>query len=203
MLGWRPSGRPRRFASSFRPAGPRSANGRSHPDRAANQVAVQSQDLRCLGLLTPQQAEQLKACGVDRVNHNLNTSEAHYAEICSTHTYQDRVATLQAVRNAGMELCSGGIVGMGEADEDVVRMAFALRDLNVESIPVNFLNPIDGTPLAGVQRLNPPIASKCWQCFGLPILHAKFAFPAAANCTWAACKHSDSTRPIRSSSVTI
>jgi biotin synthase len=103
----------------------------------------------CLGLLTPDQAQQLKACGVDRVNHNLNTSESHYEQICSTHTYQDRVTTLRAVRDAGMELCSGGIIGMGEQDADIVRMAFALRELRVESIPVNFLNPVDGTPLEG------------------------------------------------------
>ncbi|HEY5314263.1 MAG TPA: biotin synthase BioB [Pirellulales bacterium] len=109
----------------------------------------------CLGLLTPEQARQLKACGVDRVNHNLNTSESYYGQICSTHTYQDRLDTLAAVRSAGIELCSGGILGMGEAPADVVRMAFALRELGVESIPVNFLNPIDGTPLAGVRRLNP------------------------------------------------
>ena len=109
----------------------------------------------CLGLLTPEQAERLKSCGVDKVNHNLNTSEQYYSSICTTHTYQDRVDTLRAVRNAGIELCSGGIVGMGEQDEDVVRMAFELRDLAVESIPVNFLNPIDGTPLAGSKDLNP------------------------------------------------
>ncbi|HEY2148573.1 MAG TPA: biotin synthase BioB [Pirellulales bacterium] len=109
----------------------------------------------CLGLLTPEQAARLKACGVDKVNHNLNTSERFYPEICSTHTYQDRIDTLRAARSAGMELCSGGILGMGEDDADVVRMAFELRDLGVESIPVNFLNPIDGTPLAGSRRLNP------------------------------------------------
>lgn len=109
----------------------------------------------CLGLLTPEQALRLKACGVDKVNHNLNSSEEHYATICSTHTFQDRVDTLKAVRAAGMELCSGGIIGMGEADDDVVRMCFSLRDLKVESIPVNFLNPIDGTPLAGKADLNP------------------------------------------------
>ncbi len=109
----------------------------------------------CLGLLTPEQAQRLKACGVDKVNHNLNTSEEHYGTICSTHTYQDRLDTLRAVRTAGMELCSGGIIGMGEADDDVVRMCFSLRDLQVESIPVNFLNPIDGTPLAGKSDLNP------------------------------------------------
>jgi biotin synthase len=109
----------------------------------------------CLGLLTPEQAAQLKACGVDRVNHNLNTSQEFYGEICSTHTFRDRLATLEAVRAAGMELCSGGIIGMGEDDADVVQMAFALRDLAVESLPVNFLNPIPGTPLEGVRRLNP------------------------------------------------
>ncbi|HEX4147078.1 MAG TPA: biotin synthase BioB [Pirellulales bacterium] len=119
----------------------------------------------CLGLLTPDQARQLKACGVDRVNHNLNTSERHYGQICSTHTYQDRVDTLQAVRQAGMELCSGGIIGMGEQDADVVNMAFALRELAAESIPVNFLNPIDGTPLAGRRDLNPRYCLKVLAMF--------------------------------------
>jgi biotin synthase len=119
----------------------------------------------CLGLLTPEQALRLKACGVDRVNHNLNTSEGYYGEICTTHGYADRVATLRAVRDAGMELCSGGILGMGEEDRDVVRMAFALRDLNVESIPVNFLNPIDGTPLAGARNLNPRYCLKALAMF--------------------------------------
>ncbi|HTQ39930.1 MAG TPA: biotin synthase BioB [Pirellulales bacterium] len=109
----------------------------------------------CLGLLTPEQALRLKACGVDKVNHNLNTSQRFYPEICTTHTWQDRVDTLQSVRAAGLELCSGGIIGMGEHDADVVDMAFALRDMQVESIPLNFLNAIDGTPLAGSQRLNP------------------------------------------------
>ena len=109
----------------------------------------------CLGLLTPEQARRLKECGVDKVNHNLNTGESFYAEICSTHTFQDRIDTLRAVRDAGMQLCSGGIVGMGEKAADVVDMAFALRDLNVESIPVNFLNPIEGTPLASNRELNP------------------------------------------------
>lgn len=109
----------------------------------------------CLGLLTPDQAQRLRACGVDKVNHNLNTSEAFYGDICSTHTFQDRLDTLRAVRASGMQLCSGGILGMGESDADVVDLAFTLRELKVESIPVNFLNPIDGTPLAGVRRLNP------------------------------------------------
>jgi biotin synthase len=109
----------------------------------------------CLGLLTADQAQRLAACGVDKVNHNLNTSARFYPEICTTHTYEDRVETLRHVRDAGLQLCSGGILGMGECDTDVVEMAFALRDLAVESIPLNFLNPIDGTPLAGTRELTP------------------------------------------------
>jgi biotin synthase len=119
----------------------------------------------CLGLLTPEQAAELKACGVDRVNHNLNTSENFYGDICSTHTFQDRMNTLHNVRNAGLELCSGGIIGMGESRDDVVQMAFALRDLGVESIPVNFLNPIDGTPLAGSRNLDPRYCLKTLAMF--------------------------------------
>ena len=109
----------------------------------------------CLGLLTDEQAGALKDCGVDRVNHNLNTSAEHYGEICSTHSYDDRIATLGSVRQAGLEICSGGIIGMGEKPIDVVRMALSLRDLEAESIPVNFLNPIEGTPLSGRWDLNP------------------------------------------------
>lgn len=121
----------------------------------------------CLGLLTADQATRLKACGVDRVNHNLNTSEAHYAEICSTHGYADRLATLEHVRSAGLELCSGGIIGMGEADEDVVDMALALHDLEVESIPLNFLNSIEGTPLQTAANLSPQYCLKALAMFRL------------------------------------
>lgn len=109
----------------------------------------------CLGLLSPEQARRLKACGVDKVNHNLNTSQSHYSRICSTHSYQDRLDTLRAVRQAGLELCSGGIIGMGESPDDIVEMAFALRELAVESIPLNFLNPIAGTPLENEGQLTP------------------------------------------------
>ncbi|MEM9186300.1 MAG: biotin synthase BioB [Planctomycetota bacterium] len=126
----------------------------------------------CLGLLDDDQAGRLKACGVDRVNHNLNTSGEYYAEVCSTHTYQDRVDTLRAVRAAGMEMCSGGIIGMGEKPADVVSMAIELRDLGVQSIPVNFLNPIEGTPLegqgsTGQQPLNPRFCLKVLAMFRL------------------------------------
>lgn len=109
----------------------------------------------CLGLLSAEQAQRLKACGVDRVNHNLNTSAEYYAKICTTHSHADRVQTLHHVRDAGLEICSGGIIGMGETADDVVSMAMQLRDLKAESIPVNFLNSIDGTPLQRTAELTP------------------------------------------------
>ncbi len=119
----------------------------------------------CLGLLSQEQADQLKDCGVDRVNHNLNTSADHYEKICTTHTYQDRIDTLQAVRKAGMEMCSGGIVGMGEKSSDVVQMAMELNKLGVESIPVNFLNSIEGTPLEKNDDLTPAYCLKVLAMF--------------------------------------
>ncbi|MFT7641944.1 MAG: biotin synthase [Pirellulaceae bacterium] len=119
----------------------------------------------CLGLLSDEQAERLKACGVDRVNHNVNTSSNFYEEVCTTHTYQDRVDTLTAVKTAGMEICSGGIIGMGERDEDVVKMALELRELGAMSIPLNFLNSIDGTPLEGNDDLSPQYCLKALAMF--------------------------------------
>ena len=109
----------------------------------------------CMGLLTPDQAKTLKDGGVDRVNHNLNTSRRFHDEICTTHTFDDRLATLDACRDNGLELCAGLIVGMGEEAPDVVDVAFKLRELKVESIPVNFLNSIDGTPLQTKAELDP------------------------------------------------
>ena len=108
-----------------------------------------------LGFLTDAQARRLFEAGVDRFNHNLETSKRYYPEICQTHTYEDRVATLRAAKKAGMELCCGGIVGMGETADDRVELALALRDLDVDSIPVNFLDPRPGTPLADVTRMPP------------------------------------------------
>ncbi len=121
----------------------------------------------CLGLLDDEQARRLEACGVDRVNHNLNTSSSYYAEVCTTHTHADRVDTLKAVNKAGMEICSGGIVGMGEEPSDVVEMAIQLRELGVHSIPVNFLNSIEGTPLAEKSSLDPRYCLKVLAMFRL------------------------------------
>jgi biotin synthase len=109
----------------------------------------------CLGILKPEQAEQLKEAGVDRYNHNINTSANNYESITTSHTYDDRVETVETVKTAGMSPCSGVIIGMNETKQDVVDMAFSLNTLGVESIPVNFLNAIDGTPLEGTNELSP------------------------------------------------
>ncbi len=108
-----------------------------------------------VGLLDAEKARILKDAGLDRLNHNLNTSESHYPKICSTHTYADRIATLRAAREVGLGLCSGLILGMGERDCDVVEVALELRELEVPSIPVNFLIPIDGNPVLRDGSLTP------------------------------------------------
>lgn len=108
-----------------------------------------------LGILQEGQAARLKEAGVDRFNHNLETSARHFPKVCSTHTYDDRVGTIRQCQKAGLGTCCGGIVGMGEEEGDVIDWAFALRELDVDSIPVNFLNPAEGTPMEGVRELTP------------------------------------------------
>ncbi|HMP90365.1 MAG TPA: biotin synthase BioB [Kiritimatiellia bacterium] len=108
-----------------------------------------------LGLLNDEQAKRLAEAGVNRFNHNLETSRNYFPNVCQTHHYEDRVATVKAAKSAGMEACCGGIVGMGETVDDRVDLAYELRELEVESIPVNFLDPRPGTPLAHVPRLKP------------------------------------------------
>jgi biotin synthase len=100
------------------------------------------------GFVSPEGAVELKKAGLDRLNHNLNTSEAHYPRICTTHTFADRLNTLLAARSAGLKVCSGMIVGMGENDEDIIEVACRLRKLKAESIPVNLLVPIEGNLLS-------------------------------------------------------
>lgn len=109
----------------------------------------------CLGLLKDEQAEQLKAAGVDRYNHNLNTSERHHDYITTTHTYKDRINTIETVKRHGISPCAGAIIGMKETKQDVVDIARALRHLDADSIPINFLHAIDGTKLEGTNELNP------------------------------------------------
>lgn len=108
-----------------------------------------------VGLLTEEKARRLKEAGVEQLNHNLNTSERYHAEIVTTHTYQDRMETLRAARNVGLTLCTGAIFGQGETEDDIIDLALALRGLEPQSIPVNFLHPIDGTPFSGFDYLTP------------------------------------------------
>ncbi len=107
------------------------------------------------GLLDDQKAKVLADAGLDRYNHNLNTSPRNYAKICTTHTYQDRVDTLAAARNAGMECCSGLIVGMGETRDELIDLAMTFRRMDAKSIPVNFLLPFEGTHATGADELTP------------------------------------------------
>lgn len=100
-----------------------------------------------LGLLSEEQVKQIKEAGVERYNHNINTSEHYHNHICTTHNFEDRVNTVKMVKKYGMEACCGVIIGMGEFREDRIEMALSLRQLNPKTVPINFLNPIKGTPL--------------------------------------------------------
>lgn len=158
------------------------ASGRGPSDADVARIASAVQQVRaalprteicaCLGLLEPAQAGALKAAGVFAYNHNLNTSEAHYGEICGTHEYADRVATVCTVKESGLSPCSGALFGMGESDDDIVEVAESLRSLGVDSVPINFLIPIPGTPLAGRWELTP---SRCLKILSL----MRLAMPAS------------------------
>lgn len=104
-----------------------------------------------LGLLSEEQIVKIKEAGVERYNHNINTSENYHPFICTTHNFKDRVNTVKMIQNHGMEACCGVIIGMGETREDRVDMALSLRELNPKTVPINFLNPIKGTPLEGYE----------------------------------------------------
>jgi biotin synthase len=129
-----------------------------HLAHACETIRAKFPDLElCLsiGLLGLEQARALKDAGAGWINHNLNTSRRFYPQICTTHTYDDRLQTIENVRAAGLSVCSGGIVGMGESDDDLIDLADALRKLRADSVPVNFLHPIAGTPLENAARLTP------------------------------------------------
>ena len=108
-----------------------------------------------LGLLNGDALSMLRQAGLNRYHHNLETAERFFPHICSTHSYADKVATIKAARSAGLSLCSGGLFGLGETWEDRIDMAFALRELDVESVPINFLIPVKGTTTGGNDLLHP------------------------------------------------
>lgn len=132
------------------------AAGKGPTDKELDQVVDAVREIRdtmplkicaCLGILKDGQAQRLAEAGVHRYNHNLNTSKANYPSITSTHTYDQRIETVEKVKTYGMSPCSGVIIGMGETNREIVEMAYALRELDADSIPVNYLNAIPGTPL--------------------------------------------------------
>jgi biotin synthase len=138
---------------------------RSPKPKQLEQIKRMVQEVRALGLetcatagmLTADQARELKAAGLDYYNHNLDTSPEFYGEIITTRTYEDRLETLQAVRDAGINVCCGGILGMGESEDDRVSLLHTLATLpaHPESVPINQLVQVPGTPLHGLPELDP------------------------------------------------
>ena len=108
-----------------------------------------------LGIINTEIATALKEAGMEKYHHNLETSRSFFPNICTTHAYDDDVETVRAVKQVGLKVCSGGIFGLGESRAQRVELAFTLKELDVDSIPVNFLNPIEGTKLAGADYLTP------------------------------------------------
>lgn len=124
---------------------------------------------RCasLGLMTPERAQALRKAGLSRFNHNLETARSHFPAIVSTHSFDDRVTTVKALKEAGIEACTGGILNVGETDRQRVELAFELKALAPESVPINFLNPRPGTRLANVKPMDPWEAVKWLAIFRL------------------------------------
>jgi len=125
------------------------------------------------GFLTREDALRLKAAGVDRYNHNLNTSQNHYASICTSHDYLKRVETLRIARDCGLDVCSGVIIGLGESVEDIGQMTEALRQVKADSIPVNFFIPVEGHRVENHQKLTPVYCLKTLCVFRLAVPQAE------------------------------
>lgn len=127
-----------------------------------------------LGMIDEEKARQLKEAGVTTYHHNLETGRNYFKNICTTHSFDDRIATIREARSAGLEICSGGIVGMGETMTDRLEMVLELKELGVKSIPVNILNPIPGTPLENQERLQAEEILKTTAIFRLIYPQATF-----------------------------
>lgn len=126
-----------------------------HWGQVAQRIAETGRVRACasLGVISPQQAQRLAEFGVQRYNHNLQTSRKHFPNIIKTHSYDERLGALRSLKEAGISLCSGALFGMGETWQDRLELAFELRELEVEVVPLNFLIAIDGTPLEGSDPL--------------------------------------------------
>jgi biotin synthase len=129
-------------------------------DRICKAVSIIARELpikpcASLGILDFESLKQLKDAGLDRYHHNLETAESYFREICSTRNYKDQTDTVKNAKKAGLSVCSGGIFGLGESKEQRVELLETIRELDVDSVPVNFLNPIPGTPLEDMKQLTP------------------------------------------------
>jgi biotin synthase len=123
-----------------------------------------------LGILSEDELKMLKESGIFRYHHNLETSRSFYNNICTTHTYEERINTVKKAKEMGFSVCCGGIFGMGESDNDILELAEVLKELDVDAIPINFLNPIKGTPMQDYKLLTP---EKCLKI----IAFFRFYFP--------------------------
>jgi biotin synthase len=150
------------------------ASGRGATDREIDQVVEAIKEIKqdmplkiccCLGIVSEDKAKRLADVGVERYNHNLNTSAKNHSNITTTHSYDDRVATVEKVKAVGISPCSGAIIGMGETHEDIYDITNQLRRLDADSIPVNFLHAIPGTPLEKAEKLNPRFCLKVLALF--------------------------------------
>lgn len=138
-----------------------------HISRTVEEIKSNHPQLKvcaCLGLTNDEQAKKLKAAGVDRYNHNINTSENYHEAVVTTHTYKDRTNTLEIMKANNISPCSGVICGMGESNQDIIDMAFALKEIDADSIPINFLHPIQGTKFGEMDELTP---MKCLRLIAL------------------------------------
>ncbi len=142
---------------------------RSPPEKDFEQICDTIQEIKknvridinvSLGFMTRERAKRLRSLGVKRYNHNLETSESYFSQICKTHDFSDRVKTAKIVKEEGLELCSGGIIGMGESHKQRLELGFSLRSLQPDEVPINILISRDGTPLANLKPLDPMEAIK-------------------------------------------
>lgn len=129
-----------------------------------------------LGCIPYRHALKLKEAGVEMYHHNVETSSDYFDKICDTHTYQDRIDTIKNVISAGLKVCSGGIIGMGESLQQRIRMAFEVRELGVKSIPINILSPLKGTPMENVQKLDPEEVLRTFAIFRFIIPEASIRY---------------------------
>ena len=155
-------------------------------DKVADMIEILKHETKLklcasLGSVSVNQALKLKAAGLSMYHHNIETSQDHFNAICDTHSYEDRVTTVNNVISAGLEPCTGGIIGLGEHMEQRVKMAFEIREMGVKSIPINILTPIPGTPLENMEKLDPIVILRTISVFRFVIPDASLRFAAGRN----------------------